>query len=154
MWGAGMRTWSGQKAIRFLIGNFPTKSVPGPGITRGVGARAAAPKQQPQPQHVPTPPLLRRQSCTHSRAHLKLVCSQHPSCQNTAAYRRLAGVVKPAQEVGQIFQQLTHTELRFTVAALLPFLRIAGLKLAPGCLNCTAVTDCLATEINYYRGST
>lgn len=153
-----MRTWFAQKAISFLIGNFSTESVPGPNITRGVGAQGAADRQHLNSNHSlskrPPQTLLSRQSCTHSRAHLKLVCSQHPSCQNTAAYRRLAGVVKPAQEVGQIFQQLTHTELRFTVAALLPFLSRACLKLAPGCLNCTAVTDRLATEINYYRGST
>lgn len=153
-----MRTWSAQKAISFLIGNFSTKSVPGPSITRGVGTRGAADRQHLNSNHrlsmCPPQPLLSRQSYTHTTAHLKLVCSQHLSCQNTAAYRRLAGVVKPAQEVGQIFQQLTHTELRFTVATLLPFLEMACLKLAPGCLNCTAVTDRLTIEINYYRGST
>lgn len=153
-----MRTWSAQKAIRFLIGNFSTKSVPGLSITKGVGAQSAADRQHLNSNHslsmCPPQPLLSRQSYTHTRAHLKLVCSQHPSCQNTAAYRRLAGVVKPAQEVGQIFQQLTHTELGFTVATPLPFLKVACLTPVPGCLNCTAVTDLLATEINYYRGST
>lgn len=102
-WGPGLP----KKQLVFLIGNFSTKSVPGSSITRGMGARGAADRQHLNSNHslsmCPPQPLLSRQSYTHTTAHLKLVCSQHPSCQNTAACRRLAGVVKPAQEVGQIF---------------------------------------------------
>lgn len=102
-WGPGLS----KKELVFLIGNFLTKSVPEPSITRGVGTRGAADRQHLKSNHSPSmcppQPLLSRQSCTHTRTHLKLGCSQHPSCQNTAAHRRLAGVVKPAQEVGQIF---------------------------------------------------